>query len=356
MRRVLFLMPSLESVYAARFIFEGLRNAFVDLGHEFRPLTAEDDLTTVLEEFRPDVLLYSLNFYHLKFLDLDVLRSHREEGLVVFCQIRSWHGLPDTISPGGVPVDGLKDHKRHVRMVADGSAGDVFWHWFEQEEPLMEGFTETTGRTFSTIHLAADRTMYYPDFNESAAGDIAFVGSYLPEKRTFLRENVLPLRAEYDLRIYGHDWTRTSRVLGHAQRAGQFLNIKPLKGIRKLSLSLESERQLYSSSKICLNVHEQHQRRTGSDVNERTFKIPACGGFQLCDDVALVHRLFPNGEVPTAGTNDWREQIEHYLRAPEERMRLATAAKEQVLAHHTYHHRAEQILEIAETVRQARPT
>ena len=353
--KVLYSIPSLESVYAGRFVYEGLKNAFTDLGHDFRPLTADEKLTSVLEGFKPDILVYSLNFYHLKFLDLDELQTHRDRGLVVFCQVRAWQPVTNVAEAGGLATGALKDHKKERSLVESGLAGDVFWHWFEQDEPLMEGFSEGTGRRYETIHQAADRVAYYPDFDQAFQCDLAYVGSYLRAKRQFLRTNVLPLRREYDLQIHGSDWTRTNRLLGHAQRVGQYFNITPLKRLRRLHLSLDDERKLYSSARICLNVHEEQVRRTGSEINERTFKILACGGFELCDNVKLLRRFFGENELVTAeGGSDWREKIDHYLRHGDERDEIARAGFRKVMSEHTYHHRAHQILELAARVRDAR--
>lgn len=354
--RVLYALPSPETVYAARFVYQGLMNAFHALGHEFRPYTANDDFGQVLSRYRPDLFFYGLHFYHLRFVDLDLLQRYRDSGTTVFCQIRSWHRHTTGLSTGSAGASGLRDSKRLVDLVATGKAGDIFWHWFEQDEPLMEGFTETTGRQFETIHQAADTTLYYPDFDERSVCDLTYVGSYLPAKRRFFNQNVLPLSRRYDLRIHGSDWTRRSRLLGHIQRFGQYFNIGPLKGIRGLGLSTEAERKLYSSARICLNVHEEQVRRTGCEINERTFKMLACGGFQISDNVRLLRRLFGDTELVIADEGpDWIEKIDYFLRHPEERASIAEAGRRRVLAEHTYQHRARQIIEIMTKYRGSQP-
>lgn len=345
--KILYTIPSLESVYAARFIYDGLKNAFIDLGHEFRAYTSNDSLDTLLSNYQPDLFFYSLHFYHLKFVDLDLLHRYREAGLVVFCQIRSWENHIRRRSIGNAGSSGLRYNNRHIELIATGKAGDVFWHWFEQDEPLMDGFTEETGRRFETIHLAADRTRYFPDPDQRYSCDLAYVGAFLPSKRRFLRQNVIPLRQKYDLRIYGNDWTLSNRLLGLAEKAGQYLNVRSLRGIRSLPLSLEDERKLYSSARISLNVHEEHSRLTGCEVNERTYKVPACGGFEICDNVGVLRRLFAEDELVIADSgSDYRDKVEHFLRHPEERVSRAEAGRKRVLSEHTYHHRAEKIMEL----------
>ncbi len=334
--KVLYQIPAVNTVYAAHFIYQGYRRAFLDLGHQFRPLSSEDSLRDVLEEYRPDIMITSLNRYCFKFLDPDLLAKYRKQGLVLFTQLQAWRY--QTAQFGGGNLSAQSDL---VALIKNGLAGDLFFHWVEQDDPSMDGFTKETGRPFETILLAADRLTYYPDADPQYAADIAYVGSYLPDKRAFLKAHVAPLRRRYDVKVYGSDWTLPNRVLGYAQKAGQYFNIRPLKGIRKLGLSQDDERKVYSTARISLNVHEEHQRKGGSDFNERTFKILACGGFEISDYVSQIRKYFREDELVMArNTKEWFELIDHYLKNPDERAALAAAGRKKVLEEHTYHHRA----------------
>jgi hypothetical protein len=340
--RVLYQIPSTETVYAARFIYEGYKDAFEDLGHSFRPLTARDELRATLDEFRPDILISSLNFYNLRFLDLDVLREYRNRGLVLFNQIRPWKRQAS--QPG---ASALSENPELIKLIKSGLAGDVFFHYMEQDDPSMDGFAQGTGYPFHTVLLAANTRKFFPDQDPAFAADISFVGSYLPDKREFLRRHVLPLRGKYRVRLYGSDWTLRDRALGYVQKAGQFLNIEPLKHVRGLKLGLEDERKVYATSAISLNAHEEHQRQYGGDFNERTLKIIASGGFEICDWVKVLRRYFDETELVMAGgTDDWFDKIEHYMRHPEQRVPIIEAGRRKVLAQHTYHNRVDQLLGI----------
>jgi spore maturation protein CgeB len=333
--KVLYQLPSLETVYAARFIYEGYKDAFEDLGHEFRPLTSKDDTEEVLSSYRPDILISSLNFYNLRFLDLEAVRRHRDRGLVFFNQVRPWKAQAN--QPG---ASGLGDRADLVKLIRTGMAGDVFFHYLEQDDPVMDGFEKGTGYPFHTLLLAANRKKFRHDPDPRFAADVSFVGSFLPDKREFLRRHVLPLRGKYDLKLYGSDWTLGDRALGLVQKAGQFLNIEPLKHIRGLKLGLEDERKVYSTSLVSLNAHEDHQRRDGGDFNERTLKILASGGFEICDNVRILRKYFTEDELVIAtDTADWFEKIDFYVRNPERRAPHVAAGQAKVLAHHTYHNR-----------------
>ena len=290
--KIAFFLPSKESVYAAKFIHDGYKHAFEDLGHSFFTFTSNDDLDIFLKTHEPDIFMYGLHFYHLKFINLKILEKYRKNGLVVFCQVGPWNHLVEGI--GSTP---LKNNPKYIELISSGLAGDIFWHWFEQDEPLMNGFVEGTGKKFETIILAADKTVYYPEFSNKFDIDFSYVGSYLPSKREYLKKNIIPLSKKYKVKIFGSDWTFINRFLGLVQKIGQLFNINPLKHIRKIKLTIDDERRLYSSSKINLNVHENHVIKHNCEINERTFKILACGGFEICDNLPLIRKYFTDKEI-----------------------------------------------------------
>lgn len=81
-------------------------------------------------------------------------------------------------------------------------------------------------------------------------------------------------------------------------------------------------------------------------VNQRVFDVPATGSFLLTDQREQLERLFePGREVicypePEAVP----ELVDHYLRHPEQRKRVALAARERILAEHTYEHRLRSLM------------
>jgi hypothetical protein len=342
--KILYHIPSLESVYATRFIYEGYKDAFLELGYEFRPLTSRDNIKDVLAEYNPNIFISSLNRYTLKFLDLELLNTYRKKGLVYFNQIGLWNLSFDQFGS-----QSLQSQKGFVALIKKGLAGDIFFNWYQQDDPAMDGFSKTTKFPFHTILLASNPKKYYFEYDDKYASDISFVGSYLPEKRKFINERIIPLKKKYTLSVYGSDWTIGNRALGYIQKLGQYFNIDPLKKIRRIGLSLDDERKVYSSSIISLNVHEDHQRKYGSDFNERTFKILSCGGFEICDNVHVLRRYFSEKELIIGeNKNDWFEKIDYFYRNPEKRLPIIKAGKNKVLKHHTYVNRVKQIIKIYE--------
>ena len=237
-------------------------------------------------------------------------------------------------------------------MIKSGRFGDVYYNVCEVGDPRMEGFEKETGYKHYTIPLAADKTMHYPEYSERFHSDISFLGTNLPEKRAFFKEVILPMRSIYNVRTYGQDWAATDRILSLIQKGGQYFNIPYLKALQKPKLSLEDERKIYTSSTVSLNVHEEYQKKYGGDCNERTFKIRACGGFEITDDVACIRKYFREGdEIVIADDKvDWTEKIQHYLKYPNERLKIIEAGKQRVLAEHTYHHRVQTISNIHNSI------
>ena len=346
--RVAYHLPYPDTIYGLRTIYHGFKNAFEDLGHAFVPITPDHDLTSRLEAEQVNLFVTASHFVYRKYIDYRELARLRKRGLFVLTKIDFWK------SPLGSmrfnEAKSLKDDPQLVHLIASGLLGDAYYHVVEQDDPRMDGFTRTTGHRYHTIPLAADKTLMDRATAEARfEADISFIGSYLPEKRRYFQQTVFPLARKHRLRIYGQDWTRLDRTLGLVQRVGQYFNLPLIRSLQRPILGLEDEAKIYASSLISVNVHELHQRKFGGDCNERTFKIPLFGGFEITDDVACIRRYFKADEeiIVAHDEADWLGRIEHYLRHPEQRLPIIKAGRDRVLKEHTYHHRASQMVAIA---------
>lgn len=242
----------------------------------------------------------------------------------------------------------LKDDIKTINLIKNGEYGDVFYNVVEQGDARMDGFSDYTGYEYYTIPLAADRIILKDNFQEKFRSDISFIGTYLAQKKDFFDEYVFPLKTKYNLKLYGQDWTKFDRALGFTQKVGQYFNIPVLKSIRKPKLKLEDEGSIYNSSTISINVHEDYQRKFGGDCNERTFKIPLAGGFEITDDVDCIHKYFKVGEEIVVAENkqDWFDKIDYYIKNSDKRLEIIAKGKARVAKDHTYHNRVDQIIEI----------
>lgn len=350
MLKILYHAPNINTVYAGRTINNGYKNAFVDMRHSFIYFTLQDRFREVMETHNPDIFFTSLNNFYLKQVDIDHLKRHKRRGLKVFVNIPFWKSPLSGLRMNETP--GLSSNDNLLRYIVKDNVGDVYYNVCEPEDERMQGFEEVTGYKHYTIPLAADKTVLKLVYDQKFKADISFIGTLLPEKRRFFKEHVYPLRKSYDVRLYGQDWTLYQRIRGWIQRGGQYFNIPYLRDFNKPKLQLEDEAKIYNSSVISINVHEDYQKKYGGDCNERTFKIPLAGGFEITDDVACIRKYFKEGEeiIIAKDKKDWFEKIDYYMKNPEKRLAIIEAGRRRVLAEHTYHNRVERILEIYKTL------
>ncbi len=344
--KILYQLPSLDTIYAGRTIYNGYKNAFLDMGHLFKTLTASDEMERKFDEFLPDIFFTSLSDYYLKFLKLDVIKRHKQRGMKVFVNMPFWRSPISKFRINELPS--LSQNIEYLNLIKSGEFGDVHYNVCDADDPRMQGFEAGTNYKHYTMPLAADKIALKPIFEEKFLADISFVGTYLATKKDFFRKNVFPLSQKYNLRIYGQDWTMADRALGWIQRGGQYFNILWLRSIRKPKLELGDEAKIYRSSIVSFNAHENYQKELGGECNERTFKIPFCGGFEITDDVACVRKYFKEGEeiIIAKDDKDWLEKIDYYIKNPEKRLPIIEAGQKRVAAEHTYHNRAQQFINI----------
>lgn len=349
--KILYQIPSLDTIYAGRTIYNGYRNAFIDLGHEFMPFTANDDFREIVNTFKPDIFITGLSSFYLKFIDLQFLKEKKVKGLKVFVNVPFWKSPLSKFRINESPS--LCYNKEYISLIKSNVFGDIYYNACETDDSRMLGFEKATGYKHHTILLAADQIINYPDYCEKFKADISYIGTYLPEKKNFIKEKVFPLGKKFKLKLYGQDWTILDRLKGSIQKCGQYFNIPLLRSLQKPKLQLEDERRIYSSSIISINIHEEYQKNFGGDCNERTFKIPLCGGFEITDDVACIRKYFKENEeiIIAKNTKEWFEKINYYIKNPDLRLSIIDAGRKRVLRDHTYHNRVRQIIEIYNSIK-----
>jgi spore maturation protein CgeB len=346
--KILQFTPHLNTVYAGRTISAGYKNAFMDLYHDFRFLTADDTQEKVYKEFSPDIIFLSLNSYILRFLDVKALSEQKKAGSKIFVNIPFW------TSPFGKTrineAAGLKNNPHWIDLIRSGTFGDIYFSFAEQEDDRMNGFQKSTGYPYYTIPLAADKLSIFPDYDKNFTADISYIGTYLPEKREFIKNQVFPLKDKYNLKLYGQDWSAYERFEGFISKVGKYYNLPVLKDIQKPKLKIEDERKIYTSSVISINMHEDYQKRFGGDCNERTFKIPLAGGLEITDDVQCIRNYFVEGKeiIIAKDKDDWFDKINYYMKNAKKRLQIIEAGRKKVLKEHTYHNRVESFLKLYE--------
>jgi spore maturation protein CgeB len=267
--------------------------------------------------------------------DLPIIEKARQAGTRFFLWI---HWPPDL----GLEV--------WNSLLCKTNPADVYFG--EREPEGMYDFESVTGKKYVTIPNAANKKLHFPTVPmKKYEYDLVFLGTNLPLKQKLFSTILEPLRKKYRVGLFGPGWTTKDSVLRAIQKFARNAGmIKFANWIndRRITVPLDEENALYSSAKICLNFHEREP--DGSQphyiLNQRTFKIPACGGFELCDKVPALRNYFTEDEMVMVDIepSKWLETIEYYLTHEEERKAIQKKATGRALRDHMYHNRVEQVI------------
>lgn len=310
------------------------------LGHEFTALTNDDDLGACLRQVRPDLFMSQINVLDIANAEVrrEVLAA-RKSGTKVMLQI-TWPWAPTF-------------PKERETVLRHEDIADIYFG--ENEPEQMIRFERETGKKYCHVPNAANPKVHYPGaVDPRLQYDVVYLGANLRKKRWFA-ENVLPaVRKRWKLGVFGPGWSIRDNTLRAVSKGLRGVGLYSLAGRidrLRISISEEQERDLYSSAKICLNFHERED--DGSQphyiVNQRTFKIAACGGFQLCDAVPAIRKYFAEDELITAGLDpaEWMAKIEYYLSHEAERQAIQRKGTSRALADHMSTNRVGLVLDAA---------
>lgn len=339
-------MPYPSTIYATKYIYEGFKHAFEDKGYKFVTFTPDCNLADFLEEHQPQIFMTASHFFYRKALDYGILKKYRGKGMILLTKIDYWDSPINKNRINEAPS--MKDDSVVKNLIKSGELGDYYYCTASQNDGRMAGFAEFSGKNFITIPLAADSVALLPGGSDRFKADISYIGTNLPQKREFFKEWLFPLRKDYNLKLYGQDWTRFDQYLGMVTKVGQYFNIPILKNLQKPKLKPGDEALIYSNSKILVNLHEDYQRKFGGDCNERTFKIPFCGGLEIMDNISCAQDYFVDGKeiVIAKDKDDWFKKIDYYYNHPIEAKKIAKAGQLRARRDHTYHNRADQIISL----------
>jgi len=331
---VLLQLNNPYGIGADRWIVQGYRDALEDLGHRTALLTAQDDPRNVFRKFLPDLFFTSTNIVVGGGTIMKAIAEFRKE-----------HALRVFMNIG----EDFEQYRDLLNMVRDGVV-DVFYSAYAPE--VMAGCEAVIGKPLLFVPLAANHKVHFPvSPDERYASDICFIGARLSTKRRFFERVLLPLAKRYHVRISGAGWDVRDTLLHAGSAFGRMIGAVRFGGWMdnlRLRVSPEEERLIYASSKICMNIHEYYPDGRSKNVsNEREFKIPACGGFQMSDPAVGLERSFVPGEeiVIVGSLEEWIPRVQFYLAHPEERRRIQRRGTDRALREHTYRHRVARFLE-----------
>jgi len=171
--------------------------------------------------------------------------------------------------------------------------------------------------------------------------DISFVGTPYKNRLRVLEPIAEAAEAHnWNLKIYAplfksaHFWKPLLFRLKHPAL---------LKYIVNGNFPPETVAQIYAQSRICLNIHDEHNKGT----NPRTFEIMAAGSFELLDVRQDYDILEPGRDmVIYRNVEEAIEKISGYLLDEAEREKIAAAGKAKVIRKRSMRNLLCQILDI----------
>ena len=132
---ILYYLPSPYTIYANRSIYNGFKNAFIDLGHTFSTYSAGDNFTALMDREQPDIFMMQLGIYELKYLDLQILLAHKKRGMKVFVYMPyrdsplAWWRINE--------VRKIADNTQLMDFICRDNIGDIYYNSCEQGDPRM---------------------------------------------------------------------------------------------------------------------------------------------------------------------------------------------------------------------------
>jgi len=126
------------------------------------------------------------------------------------------------------------------------------------------------------------------------------------------------------------------------QYRGVLAGVNWLAGIGELPIDLAA--LFYNSAAIYPNYHLESNFRSFNEITERSYIIPACGGFELTDSPQAMKELFTHDEMAQADSPaEFQEMFRHFLDNPQERLSYVRAGMRKVYAQYTLFHRLDRL-------------
>lgn len=169
------------------------------------------------------------------------------------------------------------------------------------------------GHTVRHLAYAAMPTVHHA-IRGRILGDIGFIGTYNAAKRESFDTWIAPL-------IRKHPGALLAGV--------GFPGVGPI--------PQNQANRVYCLARVCPNVHQDIQRGRRMMLNERTFVILACGGFEIVDESDCLADYFEPGEMMCSGNpGNMAATVDSFLKTPRERLKFALAGHHRVLRDHDY--------------------
>ena len=333
--KILYHINDFEYNSAQRWIFDAWKSGFEARGHSFHSASSGVDLEEKIKSVEPNLIMTDLGMLKLPH-DLKNLKLAKARGI----QIATWVHWPLT---------------KEFMHLSDIFKQDFSTIYFGEREDCGYEFYRDTNLEYVCIPNSARVDKHIlGSYREDLACDVLYVGTRLPHKKWFEKNvlNELKRCTNYKVVVVGLGWSRMDffmRALRKFFKLCGFMKAADFIGKFTIKLSEEDERDMYASAKICLNFHEREPDGTQPHyiVNQRTFKVPACGGFQIVDDVRAIGNYFKNGEeiiMLPLNKQQWMDTINFYINREDLRKKIAMQGHIRSRSDHLATNRVDQLV------------
>lgn len=283
-RRILLHRPGNG---ALKYLMDSWREVLNYMGIETAVINWGERTDAKCESFRPNVFITVADPSYIGQLDLDYLRRYRrEQGLQV--------GHISTFEHSFEPCDFL-----------------ITFHLDPSRDPVMS----KADLPLLSLPFAINPLQHYMRPG-TEVWDHFFVGTNSPFKTQETESYLLPIIRNHRGILAGTKWGG---------------------GIGELRV--EEAAVLYNFARIYPNYHVRRQMEEFNEANERTFIIPACGGFELVDNPIALREIFNEDEMAVAHTpREFHEMFDHFLNNPGERQSYIEGGMRRVWKEYTLFH------------------
>lgn len=226
---------------------------------------------------------------------------------------------------GAVLMNWMHDHPEGR---IDAEVVPLYDCWLVWDLSLSGWFMERGAKRVEHLPVACDPKRHYPaalsaDEKKRWRSRVCFVGGYQPN-----RAALLATLADMGLAIWGPGWEKAdSAALKACIRGTQALDRKDwLKA--------------YAAADIVVNIHSQ----ASEGLNLRVWEALASRACLVTDHRADIDRFLKGVVAVFHSPEELRRRCQELLKDEALRRQVAEEGYQRVLTHHTFRHRAEQIL------------
>lgn len=273
---------------ALKYLMESWCGVLNYMGAETVLLNFGENCCEACRRFKPNVLITVADFDYVKWLDMGYLKRYKASHGLRFGYISTFSGYPYTL-------------------------GDflITFHLDPARVPIMA----KTDLPLLSLPFAINPLHHYMR-QAKESWDFFFVGTNSPLKMQETRDYLLPIVRKYKGILAGKGW-----------------------GVGLGEMSVGQAAPFYNCARIYPNFHCKGQHEEFNELNERTYIIPACGGFELVDNPTALSELFKPDEMAAAQSPaEYHEMFEWFLNHPEERLPYIQKGMRRVWKDYTLFH------------------